>query len=87
MATEDNYGYHLGNTIEDWMQEEYAKLKYEDKRELEPTLKTLKRRQISYNIKSKLFRKLITFKPFLSIFLKRKGVPKRKVNQYLNDKA
>jgi hypothetical protein len=87
LATEDNYGYHLGNAIEDWMLEEYAKLKLEVKRELEPTLKDLKPSRVRYYVKSIIFRKLMTFQPLLIVFFKNKGVPKEKMKQFLNAKV
>jgi hypothetical protein len=82
LATEDNYGYHIGNTLEDWVLEEYKQLKFESKRELQPNLKILTPSKISYTLKSRLFQKLVTFRPILIAFLRLKGVPKNKLKHF-----
>jgi len=83
LATEDNYCFHLGNTLEDWMLEEHAKIKYEEKRDLQPDLKKLSLSPISYLIKSKIFRKIISVRPLLILFLKRKGISKNKIKHFI----
>ena len=82
LATERNYGYHMGNTLEDWVLDEYKKLEFEPKRELQPNLKILNPSWIDYTLKSKLFQKLFTFRPILIAFLRLKGVPKNKIKHF-----
>ena len=84
LATEDNYGYHLGNVIEEWMLEAYEKLRPQTKKKSEPSLKKLQPSWINYALKSRLFRKLITYPIMLKGFLKNKGLPKGKLKHYTN---
>ena len=65
------------------MVEEHAKLKYEDKKGFLPILKKLRLSPLNFFIKSKIFKYLITFRPLLLTFLKRKGVPKDKVEHFI----
>lgn len=83
LSTEDNYTYHMGNTIEDWMLET---LKYQKKEEfdiVQPKLLNKKSFRIVNYLKSTIFAKII-YKRFLwSLFLQFKGLSKDESKKYL----
>ncbi|KIC03395.1 hypothetical protein OA88_03190 [Flavobacterium sp. JRM] len=81
LTTSDNYAYHMGNTLEDWMivpqtlQENKEELKYGFKKNetISPFL---------YWIKNKLFVKFISIKVLIKLFLKWKKLPKEMISKY-----
>lgn len=81
VTTSDNYAYHMGNTLEDWMivpqtsQENKEELKYGFKKNetINPFL---------YWIKNKLFVKFISIKILIKLFLKWKKLPKEMISKY-----
>jgi hypothetical protein len=83
LSTADNYAYHMGNVIEDWMQVEVSKLMQNDKKstfELKPIRPSSK---LAYFFKSKLFGKFILDKKTMKYFLIWKGLSNEEVKNYL----
>jgi hypothetical protein len=82
LSTEDNFAYHMGNTIETWMYEELNKLKnttYQIK--LKPLKKASVNKPLSF-FKNVIFKKIIHDTFLWKIFLKRKGLDEKFVNDY-----
>jgi hypothetical protein len=81
VTTQDNYAYHMGNTLENWMivpqtlKDDIEELKYGFKKNqtLSPFL---------YWIKNKLFVKFISIKVLIKLFLKWKKLPKEMISKY-----
>lgn len=85
LATNDNFAYHLGNTKEEWMQEQFNLLKKEEKIfNSFKELRTLNSSPINYFFTSKIFKKLLFWKPFKKLIYKRKGLNKTQVNTFIN---
>ena len=81
LTTQDNYAYHMGNTLEDWMispqnsNKDIAQLYsgFYKNNKLNPFL---------YWIKNKLFVKFISVKILVKFFLKWKKLPKEMISKY-----
>ncbi|OEK08846.1 hypothetical protein A8C32_00795 [Flavivirga aquatica] len=86
LATYNNYAYHLGNKLEDWMVDEFDNLiqetkKYEDFNDL----KKLKPSKLNYIISEKLFGKLFYNKLFKNLSFKLKGLNKTQLANFLDN--
>lgn len=79
VTTEDNYAWHLGNTLEDWMfvsqnaTVEIIKSGFNKNIELNPVM---------YFIKNRVFVKFISIKWIMKIFLRYKKLPKQMIRNY-----
>jgi glycosyltransferase involved in cell wall biosynthesis len=83
LSTADNYAFHMGNVLEDWMLVEVSKLLQNNKKstfELKPIQSSSK---LAYFIKSKLFSKLILNKKTMKYFLIWKGLTREEAKSYL----
>ena len=83
LSTANNYAYHMGNCIEDWMIEEVSKLEKPDqilafKLETNPS-----NAKWLYYLKTKLFGKFILNKKIMTFFLIWKGLSKEEAKNYL----
>jgi hypothetical protein len=81
VTTQDNYGYHLGNTIEDWMVN-IPNLKLENVVVKCNFQKRKKINSILYFIKNRLFVKFISVKILAKLFLKWKKLPQSIIEKY-----
>jgi hypothetical protein len=81
LTTTDNYAYHMGNTIENWMvdapnqKQENVIVEYN-------FLKRKKTNDILYFIKNRLFVKFISLKILVKLFLKWKKLPQSMIEKY-----
>lgn len=83
LATYDNYAYHLGNTMEDWIEKEYVKLKEEEKEYKSfDNLKVLKRKRFEFFISEKIVDKIMKIQAVKKYLLKLKGLKKEQVKLY-----
>jgi hypothetical protein len=81
VTTQDNYAYHMGNTLEDWMgtlvvlktKQEVINFNFENRKRVHPIL---------YWIKNRLFVKFILSKFLVKLFLKWKKLPKAIIEKY-----
>ena len=83
LSTVDNYTYHMGNSIEDWMYDEVSKLEKQEHIldfKLVPYYPNAK---WLYYLKTKLFGKFILNKKMMSYFLIWKGLSKEESINYL----
>jgi len=83
VTTEDNFAYHMGNTIEDWMELEVSKQIKNDSEYVEYNFhkqKTISK--LNYFIKNKLFNKLLFNKVIHKLFLKWKKLPEEMINNF-----
>ena len=83
LSTSDNYAYHLGNVVENWMYDEISRLKQnykENKFELKAMQSSSK---LAYFFKSRLFAKFILNKRIMKYFLIWKGLSKEEAKNYL----
>lgn len=83
LSTDDNYAYHMGNVLEDWMFETVSKLKQNNSDsnfKLQPIQPSSK---IAYFIKSRLFSKFILNKKIMRYFLIWKGLSRQEAKEYL----
>jgi hypothetical protein len=83
LSTADNFAYHMGNVLEDWMGDVVSKLKQNGEEcnfELKPIQCSSK---LSYFVKSKLFGKFILSKKIMRYFLIWKGLDKEDTKKYL----
>ncbi|KAB1067026.1 glycosyltransferase family 2 protein [Tamlana haliotis] len=81
LTTQDNYAYHMGNTLEDWMETDYPV-----KNTQQVTHSGFSKRKpmshFMFFLKNRLFSKFISI-PFLyKCFLRSKGLPKAMINKY-----
>lgn len=85
LATYTNNAYHLGNVFEPWMQKNFEDLKKREQKFIDySSLKTLKKNAVKYFIINKLFKRAIKIKPLLRYLLKRKGLTKTQVFNYVD---
>lgn len=81
VTTYDNYGYHMGNTLEDWMKVET--LSDEFKKYPRANFKKNKNQSnIAYFIKNRIFIKFISNKVLVKLFLRWKKLPKAMIKNY-----
>ena len=81
LTTQDNYAYHMGNTIESWMEIESQQGSVKEY----PSSDFCKSKtvsSISYFIKNRLFIKFISIKWLVKLFLKYKKLPKEMIEKY-----
>lgn len=84
LSTTNNYAYHMGNCMEDWMYEEASKLEKQDQIidfKLETNQSNAK---WLYYLKTKLFGKFILNKKALRCYLVCKGLTKKESIEYLS---
>lgn len=83
VTTSDNFAYHMGNTIEEWMSIE-VDLQNGSRENI--ALKEIPRKNeiswIKYFFINKLFRIIITQKNIKKLFFKMKGLPSEMINDY-----
>lgn len=81
LTTYDNYAYHMGNTLEDWMKIEGL---YKNKNEYSSSdfCKNKTVSSISYFIKNRIFIKFISIKWMVKLFLQWKKLPKGMIDKY-----
>lgn len=83
VTTHDNFAYHLGNTLEEWMisfpnkENEIVSNDVPRSFQVNPKLS-----DFSYMIKNKVFKKLLFNSLFLSYFYKMKKLPKSMIKNY-----
>jgi len=83
LSTEDNYAYHMGNVVEQWMYNEVSKLE-KDTPEIDFKLKSIgSSSKWLYTVKSKVFCKFILNKKIMKYFLIFKGLPSKDAENYL----
>lgn len=81
VTTQDNYAFHMGNTLEKWMvvpetlKEDNEQINYDFHR-------NKKVNPVLYWIKNRLFVKLISIKVLVKLFLKWKKLPKEMISKY-----
>jgi hypothetical protein len=81
VTTQDNYAYHMGNTLEDWMgtlvvlktKQEVIHYNFENRKRVHPIL---------YWMKNRLFVKFISSKFLVKLFLKWKKLPNEMIQNY-----
>lgn len=83
LSTEDNYAYHMGNTLEDWMHDEVSKLE-QNSTEVDFNIKSMQTSaKWVFIVKSKIFGKIILNKKIMKYFLIWKGLSKEQARNYL----
>lgn len=81
VTTQDNYAYHMGNTIEDWMKISFAPSEIENVLNFGFT-KNKRLNPVLYWIKNRLFTKFITIKFLAKLFLRWKKLPNEMIQNY-----
>jgi len=81
LTTQDNYAYHMGNRIEDWMETDNKQNNKEDDIILNFSINK-KPGKFSYYLKNRIFVKFISIPIFNWLFLKLKGLPKQMIKRY-----
>ncbi|PBI89461.1 hypothetical protein BSF41_19940 [Flavobacterium sp. ACN2] len=83
LSTEDNYAYHMGNVVEDWMRDEVSKIE-QNKSEVDFIIKSVQdSSKWLFIIKTKFFGKIILNKKIMKYFLIWKGLSKEEASNYL----
>ncbi|UPZ16043.1 glycosyltransferase [Flavobacterium humidisoli] len=83
LSSEDNYAYHMGNVVEQWMYNEVSKLE-KDNTEIDFKLKSIEASsKWLFILKSKVFGKFILNKKIMKYFLRWKGLSKEEASNYL----
>ncbi len=81
VTTYDNFAYHLGNTLEDWMEVLPQQEQFEQN--INSNFKIYKKsNKFVYFFKNRLFVKFTSIDFLYRLFLKWKGLPKEMVNRY-----
>lgn len=83
LSTVDNYTYHMGNSIEEWMYDEVSKLEKQEHIIDFKLVPYLPDGKWVYYLKTKLFGKFILNKKMMSFFLIWKGLSKEESKNYL----
>lgn len=83
LSTYDNYAYHLGNKLEDWMQDVFNKLEDVEKKESTFKAPVLKKSKLKHIIKNVIFKNIIARKPIRKWYYLSKGLSKDKVNNFV----
>jgi hypothetical protein len=83
LSTENNYAYHMGNVLEEWMNDEINKIEINNK-ESDFKLKKVKANSplLSF-VKNKIFSKFILNKKIMRLFIFWKGLTKQEAENYL----
>ena len=83
LSTENNYAYHMGNVLEEWMNDELKKIEINNK-ESDFKLKKVKANSplLSF-VKNKIFGKFILNKKIMRLFIFWKGLTKQEAENYL----
>jgi hypothetical protein len=82
LTTEDNYAYHMGNVLEDWMLDRINHMEREDVHFQHNFQKKNKLNKVLYFIKNRLFVKFISIKWTVKLFLKWKKLPNSMIKKY-----
>lgn len=83
LATYGNYAFHLGNVLEDWMDEKHGKLKEEIKESNKNfQLKVLTPRPVYCFFTEKIFKKVLRSPLVFNYILKQKGLSKKQLNNF-----
>ncbi len=84
LSTAQNYTYHMGNVLEDWMYDEVSKLE-QNNGKVNFNLKSVRdNSKWLFILKSKIFGKIILNKKIIKYFLIWKGLSKEDAHNYLN---
>jgi len=83
LSTDNNYAYHMGNVLEEWMNDELNKLEINNN-ESDYKLKKVKANSpmLSF-VKNKIFGKFILNKKIMRLFIIWKGLTKQEAENYL----
>lgn len=83
LSTADNYAYHMGNTLEDWMSKQVGDLKTNIlEYETTPQLSKIKSNIFLNWFKREFFSKVLFKKPIWRLFLRYKGLNKKDAEIY-----
>jgi hypothetical protein len=82
VTTQENYAYHMGNVIEDWMLEKSNQTERENVIFRHDFTKRSKASKILYYIKNRVFLKIFSIKGIKRIFLVNKKLPKQLIRNY-----
>ncbi|MCV9927454.1 glycosyltransferase family 2 protein [Flavobacterium sp. LS1R49] len=82
LTTEDNYAYHMGNVLEDWMFGEMNHMEIKVVGFQHDFLKKNELNKVSYFVKNRLFIKFISIKWTVKLFLKWKKIPYSMIKKY-----
>ncbi len=83
LATYNNYAYHLGNKIEQWMLDTFDTLEESDKKEFTFIAPILKKSKFRHTLKNIFFKKIIARKQIRKAYYLRKGLSADKVNNFV----
>lgn len=85
LATYDNFAFHMGNKIENWMENKFNNLNSIEKKMINyEHLPKLKNSKLEYFLTEKLFRKLFGVKSFYRFILKYKGLTDEQTKNFIN---
>lgn len=85
LATASNNAYHLGNKVEDWMQDSFDNLQQRDQKYIDfKEFKVLKSAPFKYWFIQKVFKKILKNRFVLDRILKRKGLNKKQLFNFLD---
>jgi hypothetical protein len=83
LSTENNYTYHMGNTIEDWMSKKMESLiKNKDVYNAIPRIEKVYSNNLANWVKNKVFSRLLFKKPVWNFFLRYKGLTIEEAKKY-----
>lgn len=87
LSTYTNNAYHLGNVFEPWMQDAFKNLKEEKQTIIDYSkLSKLKYSKLKYVLTGKIFKRLVKQKGILRFVLRKKGLTKTQVFNYVDRK-
>ena len=81
LTTQDNYAYHMGNTLENWMGITTVEKTTDENLDSNFSINK-KENELLHFIKNKIFIKFISFKWSIKLFLKYKKLPKSMIENY-----
>ena len=87
LTTCDNYAFHMGNILEDWMTHKFDKLNDVKKTDEPFSFKSLKKPLINPMLFEKSFKFLLSIGVFKRALLKMKGLTKQQVKDYTGQKS
>lgn len=84
LSTEDNYAFHMGNVLEDWIIETFLKIRSTVKKEYIYNFKKLNKPFINNILLEKVFIFFISKKLIKTLILKSKGLTKEQIKNFVN---
>lgn len=83
LATDENYAFHMGNSLESWMGQVFENTSLETKSIIDYRPKVLKKNKIAYIVKFIIFKKIVSFKSIKKKLFLAKGLRQEQLKNFI----